>query len=181
MATHPHPAPLSNRAHTSARVSALSAIASAPYWLLMIGVYAMFGFLWYYAAKEKLIDQSGTMPAGLAKGFQGSFLDSFPGLNAAWVLLGALEAVAFVLFVVSLFAGEFLPSRRKPILVTALAFSVATFAAMAFAENSIADHASVASLFTYMVGSVVVLGAVVAMTPARVKAWIASITADHEG
>ena len=36
------------------------------YWALLAGIYLGFGFLWYYAAKEKLIDDSGTMPEGLA-------------------------------------------------------------------------------------------------------------------
>src|ERR1700735_1377156 len=66
------------------------------YWAVMAAIYVGFGFLWYYAAKEKLIDDSGTMPEGLAKGYAGSFVESVPGLNASWVLLGILEAVTFL-------------------------------------------------------------------------------------
>ena len=33
------------------------------------------------------------MPDGLAKGYAGSFVASFPGLNATWLILGLLEAV----------------------------------------------------------------------------------------
>ncbi len=37
------------------------------YWLISAGIYFTFGLLFYYSAKEKLIDNGGTMPAGLAK------------------------------------------------------------------------------------------------------------------
>jgi hypothetical protein len=47
---------------------------------------------------------------------------------------------------------------------------------MALAENMIGEFDSVASLFTYMAGSIVVLAAVVAIAPERVKRWIASST-----
>ncbi len=102
------------------------AAGTIAYWTLLAGIYLGFGFLWYYAAKEKLIDDSGTMPAGLAKAYAGSFADSFPGLNLTWTLLGIAEAVAFLGFVASILTGEFLPSRRKPILLGALGVSLLT-------------------------------------------------------
>lgn len=170
MATHPRSLPA--RPRPAGRTTSLTALAAAPYWLLLVGIYTTYGFLWYYSAKEKLIDQDAQMPAGLAKAFNGSFLDSFPGLDTAWLLLGVLEAAAFVLFAASLVAGEFLPARRKPLLMVAIAFSVATFAAMAFAQNMIGAVDSVASLFTYMAGSVVILAVVAFLTPARVKDWL---------
>jgi sorbitol-specific phosphotransferase system component IIC len=58
--------------------------------------------------------------------------------------------VAFVAVVASLAMGEFLPSRRKPMLLAALSVSILTFGVMAFAQNMIAEHDSVASLFTYL-------------------------------
>ena len=88
-----------------------------------------------------------------------------------------LEAVALLLFVASLAAGEFLPSRRKPVLMSALGFSVAIFAVMAFAENMIGDFESGFRLFAYATGTLVAGAAVVAATPARVKAWITSFDA----
>ncbi len=36
----------------------------AGYWLIIAGTYLMYGAQWYYAAKEKLFDNGGTMPAG---------------------------------------------------------------------------------------------------------------------
>ena len=64
---------------------------AASYWLIIAGVYLMYGFLWYYAGKEKLFDQNGTMPPPLAKAFHGSFVASVPGTSMAWVRLGLLE------------------------------------------------------------------------------------------
>ncbi len=40
---------------------------AATYWAGIAATYISFGFLWFYAAKEKLFDDNGTMPAGLAK------------------------------------------------------------------------------------------------------------------
>lgn len=143
------------------RSLSVSGIAdAAAYWSATAGVYIAFGFLWFYSAKEKLFDQDGTMPAGLAKAYSGSFIDSFPGVDASWLLLGLLEAVAFLVIVASAVAGEFLPSRRKPILFAGLSISLLTFALMSFAQNMIADHASVASLFAYMGVTAVLLVAV---------------------
>jgi hypothetical protein len=146
------------------------------YWLVLGGIYITFGFLWYYAAKEKLIDDDGNMPAELAKSFQGSFLDSVPGLDASWVLLGILEAVAFLLFAASLVTGEFLPDRRKLLLLTGLGVSIFTFAVMAFANNTIAEYTTVAELFTYFTGSVVVIALVLLMPPYRPRHWLSRFT-----
>jgi hypothetical protein len=150
------------------RTIAWSAIADAvTYWAGIGAIYLSYGFLWYYAAKEKLFDQSANMPAGLAKAYSGSFIASFPGTDTAWLLLGLLEAVAFIVFVVSLLAGEFLPRHPKPILLASLSVSMLTFAVMTFAQNMIADHESVASLFTYMGVTAVILALVRFVPPFR--------------
>jgi hypothetical protein len=176
MSTMPHPAsPSSGRRETLAGVEGKAADAAA-YWLALGGTYVTFGFLWYYSAKEKLFDQNGHMPAGLAKGFQGSLLDSVPGLDTAWVLLGLLEAVAFVLIAASLVAGEFLPARRKPLLLTGLGWSIFTFAAMALANNMIGNFETVATLFTYFTGTVVVIALVLLMPPYRDRHWLSRFT-----
>ena len=53
------------------------------YGATLAGIYLSVGFLFYYAAHEKLIANGGTMLAGLAKAFQGSFFASIPGDIAA--------------------------------------------------------------------------------------------------
>jgi len=123
---------------------------AATYWAGISATYISYGFLWYFSAKEKLFDQNGTMPAGLAKAYKGTVIDNFPGINATWLLLGLLEAVAFVVVVGSLVSGEFMPTRRKPILLAGLTVSMFTFAVMTFGQNLIGNFDGVAELFTYM-------------------------------
>ena len=176
MSTIPHPesAPTPRR-ERAARLESKAADAAA-YWLALGGIYLTFGFLWYYSAKEKLIDGNGHMPPGLAKAFSGTFLDSFPGLDAAWITIGVLEAIAFALFAASLVTGEFLPDRRKPLLLSGLGASIFAFAAMAFANNMIANYATVATLFTYFTGTVVVIVLVLLMPPYRERHWLSRFT-----
>ena len=160
-----HTAPVRSTRH---RTVAWAAVADAvTYWSGMAAFYMSFGFLWYYGAKEKLFDQNASMPDGLAKAYGGSFIESFPGLDTAWLLLGLVEAVAFLLVIASLADGEFLRGRAKPILIAALGFSMFTFALMAFAQNMVANHESVASLFTYMGVTAVVLAVVKFVPPFR--------------
>ena len=146
MAAHAAPVP-ERRDRTIGWSDALDA---ATYWAGISAAYVSYGFLWFYSAKEKLFDQSGTMPAGLAKAYHGTVIDNFPGINASWLLLGLLEAVAFLVVVASLVSGEFMPTRRKPILLAGLTVSMFTFAVMTFGQNLIGNFEGVASLFTYM-------------------------------
>jgi hypothetical protein len=142
---------------------------AATYWAGIAATYLSYGFLWYYAAKEKLFDQNGDMPAGLAKAYKGTFIDNFPGINASWLLLGLLEAVAFVVIVASLVSGEFMPTRRKPILLAGLTVSMFTFAVMTFGQNLIGNFEGVASLFTYMGVTGVVYAVIRYWLPARTE------------
>ena len=58
------------------------------YGATLTGIYLSVGFVFYYAMKEKLFTDGGTMPKSLQKLFAGSFFAGIPGDNAAWVLLG---------------------------------------------------------------------------------------------
>jgi hypothetical protein len=144
-------------------------VDAATYWAGISATYISYGFLWYYSAKEKLFDQNGDMPAGLAKAYTGTVIDNFPGVNATWLLLGLLEAVAFVVVVASLLSGEFMPTHRKPILLAGLAVSMFTFAVMTFGQNLIGNFEGVASLFTYMGVTGIVYAVIRYWLPARQK------------
>src|ERR1039458_1882705 len=120
------------------------------YWLIISSIYLTFGFLFYYSAKEKLIDNSGTMPAGLAKAYHGTFIASFPGTNTCWLIVGILEAFVFLAMVASVLKGEFLPTRRKPILLAGLGLAMFTFAIISWGENITGGFATVAELFQYL-------------------------------
>jgi hypothetical protein len=147
----------------------------ASYWLISTGIYLAFGLLFYYSAKEKLIDDNGTMPAGLAKSFQGTFISSFPGTNTSWVLIGVLEALVFVTIAASVLAGEFLPSRRKPLLLGGLSLSMFTFGMIAWGENVTAQFSTVAELFQYLAGTAVLIVLVLLMPPYRKSNWLSGL------
>jgi hypothetical protein len=178
VSTHPSQHP----AHVNTREGAITHLADrASYWLISAGIYLTFGLLFYYSAKEKLIDNGGTMPAGLAKSYQGTFISSFPGTNTAWVLVGLLEALVFVVIAASVLTGEFLPSRRKPILLSGLALSMFTFAIIAWGENITAGFATVAELFQYLVGTAVLIILVLLMPPYRKTQWLSGLLNREQG
>ena len=166
-----HSVPVRDRAASTTRIADV-----ASYWLIIAATYMTFGFLFYYASKEKLFDDSGTMPAGLAKGFHGSFIASFPGTNTSWVLLGLLEGLVFLVVAASLLTGEFLPTRHKPILLSGLGLAIFAFGLMSFAENMIGEFATVAELFQYLVGTAVLIILVLLMPPYRATHWLSSLT-----
>jgi hypothetical protein len=150
--------------------AAAISVETVAYWAVVAAIYMGFGFLWYYSAKEKLIDQNGVMPEGLAKGYAGTFVDSFPGLNATWVILGIVEAVAFLGFIASIVTGEFLPTRRKPILMASLGVSMLTIGLLIFGQEMISEFDSVAQLFGYF-GATAVTLLLVAILPPRRGIW----------
>jgi hypothetical protein len=150
--------------------AAAISVETIAYWAVVAAVYMGFGFLWYYSAKEKLIDQNGVMPEGLAKGYAGTFVDSFPGLNATWVILGIVEAVAFLGFIASIVTGEFLPTRRKPILIASLGVSMLTFALLVFGQEMTGEFDGVAQAFAYL-GATVVTLLLVSILPPRRGLW----------
>jgi hypothetical protein len=147
----------------------------ASYWLALASIYLTFVLLFFYAAKEKVITDSGTMPTGLAKAYQGTFITSFPGTNTAWLLVGLLEGLVFVGLVVSVLAGEFLPTRRKPILLSSLALSMFAFAIIAWGENITGGYATVAELFSYLAGTAVLMALVLLMPPYRGPQWLSGL------
>jgi Na+-transporting NADH:ubiquinone oxidoreductase subunit NqrB len=96
-----------------------------------------------------------------------------PGDNAAWVLLGLLEASIVVLLAISLLRGEFMPQRRKPILLAGLGVSLLTFGVMGLANDMIGNNATVIELFTYFGVTVVVMFLIRQLPPYRPIGWLA--------
>ena len=148
------------------------------YGATLAGIYLSVGFLFYYAAHEKLITDGGTMPAGLATTFHGSVFASVPGDNPAWVLLGLIEGSVVVLLAVSLLRGEFLPQRRKPILLTGLSVSILAYGVMIIANSMIANNPTVIELFTYLGVTAIVMVVIRQMSPYRPMSWLAGETPD---
>jgi hypothetical protein len=144
----------------------------AAYWATIAGVYLMLGGLMFYSGKEKLFDEDGHAPAAIKKQFEGSFLGTVPGTDAAWVILGVLELGVFVVLVGSLLRAEFLPHRRKSLMQVALAIALITFACLAFGQTATGQNEGVASLYQYFGATAVILILVSLLPPNRPDSWL---------
>ena len=96
----------------------------------------------------------------------------FPGTDAAWVILGILEFLVFVVLVVSLLRAEFLPHRRKSAMMVALAIAMITFACLAFGQTATGQFEGTASLYQYFGATAVILILVTMLPPNRSDAWL---------
>ena len=89
--TPPNPSATRPLDRDAAMAVALHRVA---YGVVLAAIYGAYGLLWYFAAKGKLLDDDGTMPAGLKRAFDGTIVDAFPGLDLTWVLLALLHLFA---------------------------------------------------------------------------------------
>ena len=142
-------------------------MARLAYWLIMAGIYFLVGVLFFYSGKGKLFDDDGKAPQPLADQFQGTFIDTVPGIDTAWVILGILELAVVALIVISIVTGEFLAARRKPILLAALALGMLTFACLSFGQTSTGQHEGTASLYTYFASTAIIYLLVLRLPPYR--------------
>jgi|SRR5829696_5742563 len=148
------------------------------YWLAVGALYLTELALWYYPFKEKVFDDDLIAPDPIKQQFAGSFIDSFPGTSVAWGILGILQGVIFLTLVASLATGEFLPTRRKPILLCALGLSLVVFALLLFGNSMTSEFDSVASLFTYLGVTVILVGFVLLLPPYRSMRWLSNLVPD---
>ena len=145
------------------------------YWATLAGVYIMVGGLMFYSGKGKLFDDDGNAPASIKTQFQNTWIDTFPGTDAAWVILGVLEFLVFALLLASLVFLEFLPHREKRLLQVGLSVAMLVFAFLAFGQTVTAQFAGVASLYTYFGATVVILILVSLLPPNRPDRWLGGI------
>jgi hypothetical protein len=150
----------------------------AVYALVLAGIYLLVGVLFFYAGKEKIIDGHGAPPP-IAKQFSGTFLDTIPGVDAAWTILGILESLIFVLVVVSLVRLEFLPNHRKGFLLSALGLAIFTFSILAMGQNVTGENEGVAELFTYAGATGVLIFLVLLMPPYRGGDWVSRVRGER--
>lgn len=143
----------------------------AVYGFLLAGIYFLVGVLFFYAGKSKIFEGIGA-PKGIKEQFAGTFLATIPGTDAAWTILGILELAIFVLVLVSLIRLEFLPTKSKPWLLSALALAVFTFSILAIGQNVTGENSSVAELFLYGGATAVLFFTVLQMPPYRAANWI---------
>jgi Na+-transporting NADH:ubiquinone oxidoreductase subunit NqrB len=115
---------------------------------------------------------AGAMPAPLKKEFAGSLFASIPGDNAAWILLGLIEATIVVLLAVSLIRGEFLATHRKPFLLTGLSVGLFATGLMGFTNDMVGSTAGAVELFTYFGLIAIVMMLVRQLAPYRSMGWL---------
>jgi hypothetical protein len=142
------------------------------YWLTIASVYFLVGVLFFYSGKQKLFDGDAKAPPAIADQFKGTFVDTFPGVDTLWAILSVLEFGIFVLLVVSLLLGEFLPHRSKRILLVGLALALFTFACLSFGQTSTGNNEGTASLYTYFGVTAVIILLVLLLPPNRPRAWL---------
>lgn len=147
------------------------------YWLTIVSVYFLVGVLFFYSGKEKLFDGDAKAPPGIERQFEGTFVATFPGVDALWAILSVLEFAVFVILLVSIIRGEFLPHRSKKILQSGLALGLLTFACLSFGQTSTGNNEGTASLYTYFGVTVVVMVLVMLLPPNRPRAWLSGIGA----
>ena len=142
------------------------------YWVTLVGVYVMVGGLMFYSGKEKLFDDDGNAPSYIKEQFKGTFLDTIPGTDTAWVMLGLLEFGVFVLLVASVIRLEFLPHKDKSILQVGLALAMLVFACLAFGQTATNQFSGTASLYMYFASTAIILILVSLMPPNRSDRWL---------
>lgn len=142
------------------------------YLFAMIGLYMMVGGLMFCGFWEKAVDGNFKIAPPLAAQFDKTFIGTFPGSTAAWVVITILEGIVFLLLVASLVTGEFRPSKRKPFLLTCLAMALLVFGLLSFGENATAQYESVASLYGYFGSTVILMLFVRTLPPYTNNRWL---------
>ena len=144
----------------------------AAYWLTLAGVYLLVGFLFFYSGKSKLFDDDGHAPAPIKQQFQGTFVDTFPGVDALWVIIGVLEFGVFALMLLSLIRAEFLFHKPKTLLLVALAVAFFTYACLSFGQTTTGNLAGTASLYSYFASTAIIFMLVLLLPPRAPRNWI---------
>jgi hypothetical protein len=157
-------------------VSGVTAEASifdkAAYLFALLGLYVMVGGLFFYSFWGKAVDGDFKISPELKKQFDTTFIGTIPGAQAAWDIVIILEGLIFLVVLLSLVTLEFLPTRRKPFLLTALAFALLDFGVLAFGQTATGQNESVASLYTYFGVTVILLVFVRTLPPYASYRWL---------
>jgi hypothetical protein len=172
MSVHAERIPLRKARSREKSATAARPFDIAGYWLGLLGSYLLLLSLWWYAAEEKIIANGFSLPAGVSKQFDGSFIASVPTIKAAWVILAVCEALVFLGLVASLVRGEFLPHRAKSWLLGSAIGSLVIFALLAFGNSMTGQHAGVASDDTYFAATILIIGLIRLMPPYRSDRWL---------
>jgi hypothetical protein len=92
-----------------------------------------------------------------------------------WWILSLLEFGIFLLLAISLVTGEFLPQRRKRIMLVGLSLALFTFACLSFGQTATGNNAGTASIYSYFGATAIVIMLVLLLPPSRPSAWLSSL------
>jgi hypothetical protein len=144
----------------------------AAYLFALLGIYVMVGGLFSYSFWGKAIDGDWKISPALKKQFDTTFIGTIPGAQAAWNIVIVPEGVVFLLVLLSLVTLEFLPAKRKPFLLTALALALLDFGVLAFGQTATGQNEAVASLYSYFAATVIILVFVRTLPPYTSSRWL---------
>jgi hypothetical protein len=162
-----------HRTHArSQSMSLMMVMDTISYWLVVASVYFTVGAVFFFGGAEKLFSGSLAAPASVAKQFAGTWLASFPGINALWFILGILEFATFMVLLASLVMGEFLPSHHKSLMSAGLGLALLTFACLSFGQTVSNNFAGAATQWSYLAGTAVLMLLVSMLPPNRPRIWI---------
>lgn len=100
---------------------------------------------------------SNGTPEFFMKTFEKTFLAQVPGIPFAYYMLATMEAIVFVLVVISFFRLEWKADRaQKDWLKFAIAFGALTFGALGFGENVSDNYTGAFQLFAYFGAALVI-------------------------
>ena len=83
-----------------------------------------------------------------------------------------LEFGIFALLLASLVRGEFLPSRRKSLMLVGLSLAFLTFACLSFGETTTGQLGGTASLYTYFGSTAIIFVLVLLLPPNSPRSWL---------
>lgn len=130
--------------------------------LALLPVYALFIVTFALAGFGKLLEPG--VPQWFSDQFGQTFLAQFPGLGVSFYSIAILEALAAVLFLVSLVKGESLSTGKTTILNLGLLVSALVFCQLGFGLRLVNEFTGAFNLFMYTVGTGVAYLYVTAIT-----------------
>lgn len=162
----------STRPHRDGPAVEAGPFDKAAYLFALLGLYVMTSSLFFYGFWSKGVKGDFTIPPPLEEQFDKTIIGTIPGAEASWVIVTLLEGAIFLLLAASVATLEFRPSRRKPLLLTALSLALLVFGLLSFGENATAQAEGVASLYGYFGATVILMIFVRLLPPYSSTRWL---------
>ena len=118
------------------------------HYIKYLAIYFVFGQTFLLSSWSKFT--GGGVPEFFKKEFEKTFLATFPGLTASYYLIATLEGLVFVLVLVSIFSGDWRPTKaHKDWLKLMMGVAAGVFGILGFGLNLTDSYSQAAELFAY--------------------------------